>query len=78
MITTRLSIPGNACVHCGTIQTKKLTCSGCGWVDPLTKKPKLKDKMHYRKLKKNNLKTWKMAISVVLVTSIIVSVAVMF
>ncbi len=35
----RLSLEGYACVHCGTIMGKSLVCSGCGWVDPLTKSP---------------------------------------
>jgi hypothetical protein len=34
---TRLSIPGNACVHCGTTISQDLECPGCGWIDPLTK-----------------------------------------
>jgi hypothetical protein len=36
----RLSIPGCLCVHCGTIMTKNLKCSGCGQVDPVTISPK--------------------------------------
>lgn len=35
----RLSIPGNLCVHCDTVMTGSLVCPGCGWVDPLTKRP---------------------------------------
>ena len=34
----RLSIPGNACVHCGTIiERTTIVCPGCGWVDPITR-----------------------------------------
>lgn len=36
----RLSIVGNECVHCGTVMTEQIQCSGCGWVDPLTRSPK--------------------------------------
>jgi len=38
-VIVRLSIPGNSCVHCGAIVTKDLKCPGCGWIDPVTKKP---------------------------------------
>lgn len=34
----RMSIPGNACTRCGTTIGKELVCSGCGWVDPPTKR----------------------------------------
>lgn len=33
----RLSIPGNTCVHCGTVMGERLKCPGCGWIDPATK-----------------------------------------
>lgn len=35
----RLSIPGNACVHCGAVMGEPLACPGCGWADPMTKRP---------------------------------------
>ena len=39
MNVVRMSIIGNECVHCGTIITENLKCDGCGWVDPVTRKP---------------------------------------
>jgi len=39
MAITRLSIPGNLCVHCDAVVTDSLVCPGCGHVDPLTKRP---------------------------------------
>jgi hypothetical protein len=35
----RLSVPGNVCVHCGTVIGQPLQCPGCDWVDPLTRSP---------------------------------------
>ena len=34
----RLSIPGYLCTNCGTKMGHELKCSGCGWVDPMTKR----------------------------------------
>lgn len=34
----RLSIPGYLCTNCGTKMGDPVTCPGCGWVDPMTKK----------------------------------------
>jgi hypothetical protein len=35
----RLSIPGYECTNCSTIMKEELQCSGCGWVDPQTRRP---------------------------------------
>lgn len=32
----RMSITGNACIHCHAIIGLALKCPGCGWVDPVT------------------------------------------
>lgn len=34
----RLSVPGRACIGCGTIMGQSLKCSDCGWIDPPTLK----------------------------------------
>lgn len=35
----RASVPGQACVHCDTVIGQPLECTGCGRVDPLTRRP---------------------------------------
>lgn len=35
----RMSTPGHECVHCGTVMGADLRCAGCGWVDPMTRRP---------------------------------------
>lgn len=39
MSEVRLSIPGNVCVHCGTVMGKEVRCKGCMWMDPMTVAP---------------------------------------
>lgn len=35
----RMSIPGNACIHCDWVMGQDLKCEGCGHIDPMTKTP---------------------------------------